>query len=158
MMRSFDQVLAVLAIVTNSVVYGTDFFCAIVLRSALANVDDSALTRVMGEVHRYGDRRMPVPGAIGIVAALLSAVVAGIDGRPAAAIFSGVATLALAVWLVVYGKVSAPVNKQLTAAATEGTTLGNARALQARWDGVINLRVALQLVALLALCCTLIAD
>lgn len=157
MMRSFDQVLAVVAILANAVVYGTDFFCAIVQRPALANVDDSTLTRVMGEVHRYGDRRMPVPGAIGIVAALLSAVVAGIAGRPAAAIFSGVATLALAVWLVVYAKVSAPVNKQLTAAATEHTTLSNARSLQVRWDGVINLRVALQLVALLALCCTLIA-
>lgn len=155
-MRSFDLALSVLAILANAVVYGTDFFCAVVQRPAMASVDDSVLTRTMGEVHRYGDRRMPVPGAIGVVAALLSAVVAGIAGRPAAVISSGVATLVLVVWLVVYAKVSAPVNKQLTAAATERTTPSNARALQGTWDGVINLRVALQLVALLALCCTLI--
>ena len=59
--------------------------------------------------------------------------------------------------LAVYAKVSAPVNKRLTAAATQGTTPDNARYLQRTWDGVINLRVALQLIALLALCCTLIA-
>lgn len=157
MMRLFDLVLSVVAILANAVVYGTDFFCAIVQRPALANVDDTVLTRTMGEVHRYGDRRMPIPGAIGIVTALLSAIVAGIAGHTAAAISSGIATLALAIWLVVYAKVSAPVNKQLTAAATEGTTPGNARALQSTWDGVINLRVALQAVALLALCYTLIA-
>lgn len=156
-MRTLDQALSIIAILANAVIYGTDFFCAIVQRPALASVDDSVLTRAMGEVHRYGDRRMPIPGAIGVVAALLSTVAAGIAGRPAAAIFSGVATLALVIWLVVYAKVSAPVNRQLTAAATEGTTPSNARALQATWDGVINLRVALQSVALLALCCALIA-
>ncbi len=155
-MRALDQALSVIAILANAVVYGTDFFCAIVLRPALASVDDSVLTRVMGEVHRYGDRRMPIPGAVGVVAALLSTVAAGIAGHPAAAVSSGVATLALVIWLVVYGKVSAPVNKQLTAAATEHTTPSNARSLQSTWDGVINLRVALQLVALLALCCALI--
>lgn len=155
-MRLFDLVLSVLAILANAVVYGTDFFCAIVQRPALANVDDSVLTRTMGEVHRYGDRRMPIPGAIGVVTALLSAVFAGVSGHHSAVISSGIATVLLVVWLVVYGKVSAPVNKQLTAAATEGTTPSNARALQATWDGVINLRVALQLLALLALCFTLI--
>ncbi len=156
-MRALDQALTVLAILANAVIYGTDFFCAIVQRPAMANVDDSVLTSAMGEVHRYGDRRMPVPGAVGVVAALLSTVAAGIAGRPAAAALSGVATLLLVVWLVVYAKVSAPVNKQLTAAATERTTPHNARALQGIWDGVINLRVALQLVALLALCGSLIA-
>ena len=155
-MRIFDLVLSVVAILANAVVYGTDFFCAVVQRPALAKVDDSVLTRTMGEVHRFGDRRMPVPGAVGVVTALLSAVFAGVSGHHAATVSSGVATVLLVVWLVVYGKVSAPVNKQLTAAATEGTTPGNARALQATWDGVINLRVALQLLALLALCFTLI--
>jgi hypothetical protein len=156
-MQAFGQALAVVSILANAVIYGTDFFCAIVQRPALRRVDDAVLTSVMGEVHRYGDRRLPVPGAIGIVTALLSAVVAAVSGRPGAVISSAVATVSLLVWLAVYARVSAPVNKQLTAAATEGTTPGNARALQHTWDSVINLRVALQLIALLALCCTIIA-
>jgi hypothetical protein len=156
-MQAFGQALAVVSILANAVIYGTDFFCAIVQRPALRRVDDAVLTSVMGEVHRYGDRRLPVPGAIGIVTALLSAVVAAVSGRPGAAISSAVATVSLLVWLAVYARVSAPVNKQLTVAATEGTTPGNARVLQQTWDSVINLRVALQLIALLALCCTIIA-
>lgn len=156
-MQTLDQALAVVSILANAVIYGTDFFCAIVLRPALANVNDAVLTSAMGEVHRYGDRRMPIPGVIGVVTALLSVVIAAVAGRPGAAISSGVATVALVAWLVVYARVSAPVNKQLTAAATEGTTPGNARTLQRTWDSVINLRVALQLIAVLALCYTLIA-
>jgi Domain of unknown function (DUF1772) len=156
-MKTVIEILAVVSILANAAIYGTDFFCAIVLRPALRRVDDSVLTRVMGEVHRYGDRRMPVPGAIGLVTALLSVILAAVSGRPGAAIAAAVATVALTVWLVVYVRVSAPVNKQLTAAAAAGTTPGNARALQRTWDGVINLRVALQLIALLALCCAVIA-
>jgi len=156
-MHAVVQALAVVSILANAVIYGTDVFCAIVQRPAIANVSDQVLTSVMGQVHRYGDRRMPVPGAIGAVAALLTAVTAAVSGRAGAAIAAAVATIALFAWLAVYAKVSAPVNKQLTAAATQGTTLDNARALQRTWDSVINLRVALQLIALLALCCTLIA-
>ena len=57
-------------------VYGTDAFCAVVQRPALANVDDRALLAVMGNIHRYGDRRMPVPGALGLAAAAISAIFA----------------------------------------------------------------------------------
>ena len=156
-MHAVVQALAVVSILANAVIFGTDVFCAIVQRPAIANVSDQVLTSVMGQVHRYGDRRMPVPGAIGAVAALVTAVTAAVWGRPGAAIAAAVATIALLAWLAVYAKVSAPVNKRLTAAATQGTTPDNARALQRTWDSVINLRVALQLIALLALCCTLIA-
>ena len=61
------RIAALIAVLATAVVYGTDVFCAIVLRPALAAVDDGALVAVMGSVHRYGDRRMPVPGALGIV-------------------------------------------------------------------------------------------
>jgi hypothetical protein len=52
------QLAALLAIVSTGVVYGTDAFCALAQRPALARVDDATLTAVMGNVHRYGDRRM----------------------------------------------------------------------------------------------------
>jgi hypothetical protein len=156
-MQTLIQAIAVVSVLANAVVYGTDFFCAIVLRPALGRVDDATLTRVMGEVHRYADRRMPVPGAIGVVTALLSAVLSAVSGRPGAAICSAVAALCLLAWLAIYARVSAPVNRQLTKAATDGVAPGNARDLQRTWDSVINLRAALQLTALLALCGTLIA-
>ncbi|MEW1720677.1 DUF1772 domain-containing protein [Streptomyces sp. NPDC093109] len=151
-MGTLSQVLAVVAILANSVVYGTDTFCALVQRPALAQVDDAALTSVMGQVHRYGDRRMPVPGAVGLIAAVLASVLAAVDGRSTEAVACAVASVALIGWLVVYARISAPVNKRLTAAALAGTTPDDARSLQRTWDGVINLRVALQSLALIALC------
>ena len=75
------RMAAVIAVLGTAVVYGTDVFCALVQRPAVAAIDDRALVAVMGNVHRYGDRRMPLPGAIGIVAAAASAVLAA-SGRP----------------------------------------------------------------------------
>lgn len=61
-LSQFAQLAALIAIMGVAVVYGTDAFCALVLRPALARVDDRVLGEVTGFVHRYGDRRMPVPG------------------------------------------------------------------------------------------------
>lgn len=143
---------ALLAVLGTSVVYGTDVFCAIVLRPALASVDDSALVSVMGYVHRYGDRRMPVPGVVGIVATATAAVVAVLDERWVPAIAAGVALVLLLVWLALYVRVSAPINRQLTAAADVGRNIPNGRALQANWDRIIGARAVLQGLAVAALC------
>jgi hypothetical protein len=62
---------ALIAVLGTALVYGTDVFCAIVLRPALALVDDHALVAVTGSVHRYGDRRMPV---LGVLASATTAV------------------------------------------------------------------------------------
>ena len=75
------HLFALIAVLGTGVVYGTDVFCALVQRPALAQVDDRALLAVMGNVHRYGDRRMPVPGVIGIAAAVVSAVFAARSQR-----------------------------------------------------------------------------
>jgi hypothetical protein len=146
---------ALIGVLGTAVVYGTDVFCAMVLRPALAKVDDAALVAVMGNVHRYGDRRMPVPGVLGVVASAAAAVLAVVDSQWSRVAASGVALLLLVVWLVVYAKVSAPINRQLTAAADEGRTLPNGRALQAKWDRVIVARATLQGVAVAALCMVL---
>ena len=108
---------ALIAVLGTAVVYGTDVFCAIVLRPALAVVDDRALVAVMGSVHRYGDRRMPVPGVLGVVATAVSAALATVAAHWAQTIAAGAALVALLVWLVLYTRVSAPINRQLTAAA-----------------------------------------
>lgn len=146
---------ALIAVLTTAVVYGTDVFCAIVLRPALASVDDRALVAVMGRVHRYGDRRMPVPGVLGVIATTASVVLAAATGHWAQAAAAGVALVSLLVWLVLYLKVSAPINRQLTAAAEAGQALPNGRVLQANWDRVIGPRAVLQGVAVAALCAAL---
>src|SRR5580704_6942310 len=107
------KLFALVAVLGTGVVYGTDAFCAMVQRPALARIDDRALLAVMGNIHRYGDRRMPVPGVLGLVAAAISAVLAAVAGHGVPAAAAGVAVVLLVVWLVVYLRVSAPINRQL---------------------------------------------
>jgi Domain of unknown function (DUF1772) len=154
-MTDFADVAAVIAVLGTGVVYGTDVFCAMVQRPALARVDDAALVAVMGNVHRYGDRRMPLPGVVGMTAAAASAALAGVAGRWTTAVMAGTAVALLLVWLVLYVRVSAPINRQLTAAAEARDIPANARALQANWDRVINARAMLQGLAVCALCVAL---
>jgi hypothetical protein len=142
---------ALIAVLGIAVVYGTDVFCAIVLRPALASVDDNALVAVTGSVHRYGDRRMPVPGVLGFFAAAVSAVLAAVTAHWTQAIAAGAAVLVLSIWLVLYTQVSTPINRQLTAAADAGQPLPNGRVLQAKWDRIIGARAVLQGLALAAL-------
>jgi hypothetical protein len=46
------RVAALIGVLGAAVVFGTDVFCAMVQRPALARVDDRALVAVMGYVHR----------------------------------------------------------------------------------------------------------
>ncbi|MFZ0228686.1 MAG: DUF1772 domain-containing protein [Mycobacterium sp.] len=148
---------AMIAVLGTAVVYGTDVFCAMVQRPALAHVDDRALVAVMGNVHFYGDRRMPVPGVLGMAAAAISAALAAASGHWAQAIAAGVAVGLLAVWLGLYLRVSAPINRRLTAAADQSEPPVNARALQHNWDRIITIRAVLQGLAVTALCAALLS-
>jgi hypothetical protein len=150
------QLFALIAVLGTAVVYGTDVFCAMVQRPALARADDRALLVVMGNIHRYGDRRMPVPGVLGMIAAAISAVLAAASGRWAQAGAAGIALGLLLVWLVIYLRVSAPINRQFTGAVDQPGAVVDARALQGNWDAVITVRAALQGVAVTALCVTLL--
>jgi hypothetical protein len=145
---------ALIAVLGTGVVYGTDVFCALVQRPALARVDDRALIAVMGNVHRYGDRRMPIPGVLGIIAAATCATVAAIAGRWVEAIPAATAVGLLLVWLALYLSVSAPINRQLTEAAEVGEVPANVRVLQCNWDRIITARAVLQGLAVAALCVT----
>ena len=118
-------------------------FCALVQRPALARVDDATLTAVMGNVHRFGDRRMPVPGILGMIAAAAASVLAALAGRPIASATAGAAWL-LVVWVLLYLRLSAPINRILTAAADKHETPANARTLQRDWDRIIVPRAILQ--------------
>lgn len=151
------QLLALAAIVSTGIVYGTDAFCALVQRPALARVDDATLTAVMGNVHRYGDRRMPAPGILGIITAAAASVLAAVAGHPAESVAAGVAFLLLVGWVVLYLRISAPINRTLTAAADTRETPANARALQRDWDRIIVPRAVVQGLAIAALGVSLIS-
>ena len=150
------QLFALIAVLGTAVVYGTDVFCAMVQRPALARVDDRALLVVMGNIHRYGDRRMPVPGVLGMIAAAISTALAVASGHWAQAGAAGIALGLLVVWLVIYLRVSAPINRQLTAAADEPGPSANILELQHSWDRVITIRAVLQGLAVTALCTALL--
>jgi hypothetical protein len=150
------KLFALIAVLGTGVVYGTDVFCAMVQRPALAHVDDRALLAVMGNIHRYGDRRMPVPGVLGVVAAVISVALAAAAGRWSQAGVAGVAVGLLLAWLVLYLRVSAPINRELTAAASQLRPTLDTRALQRNWDKVITVRAALQGLAVAGLCFTLL--
>ena len=135
----------VVAVAAAAVIYGTDVFAALVLRPAAARARDSSVADLLGHVHEFGDRRLPVPGALPVLAAAVA--VAVVDG-PVATAGAIVAVIALLGWLAVHITVSAPVDRRLRAAARAGEAPPDTRSLQQRWDSVIRLRVALQAIAL----------
>ena len=147
---------ALIAVLGTAVVYGTDVFCAIVLRPALASVDDRALVAVMGSVHRYGDRRMPVPGVLGIVGAAASAVLATVAATLGAGDRGGCRP-GPAVGLARALRTGERTNQSTTDRGRRRRTshYPTARALQAKWDRIIGARAMLQGLAVAALCVVL---
>jgi len=156
-MPTVIDILAGLAILANGVIYGTDVFGAIVLRPAIAAVDDRTLTQLLGHIHRIADVRLRNITVVGLITAIATAAVAAASGHWVSAAAGALATLAVIAFIAVYNRVSKPVNTTLTAAALADKVPRDARQLQARWDSVINARAALQTIALAALCVALAA-
>jgi hypothetical protein len=156
-MRTLIEILAGLAILANAVIYGTDVFGAIILRPANAAVDDRTLTQLLGHIHRIADVRLRNITVVGLITAIATAALAAASGHWVSAAAGALATLALITFIGVYSRVSKPVNTTLTAAALADQVPRDARQLQARWDSVIDARVALQMLALAALCVALSA-
>lgn len=151
-METVAVVLLLTAVLSSGAVYGTDLFCALVQRAAMSRVDDRTLGYTMGFVHYYGDKRMPVVGAVATISTSLACVAAAVAGSYAAAVLVGSGLAAAVVWLVIFARVSSPINKVMTAAAVAEETPGDIRDLQKRWDRVITVRAALQGYVVLALC------
>ncbi|MFF0608057.1 DUF1772 domain-containing protein [Nocardia tengchongensis] len=150
------QIVATVAVLANAVVYGTDVCGAVIMRSVYRKLDDATVTISAGWGHYYGDKRMPVVGAGGVVTAVLTSVIALAAGKIGAAVAAGIAVAALLTWLAFYVRVAKPINTQRTAAAQSGIIPANARALQDKWDSILKYRVALQFIAIAGLCATLI--
>ena len=149
------DVLATAAALATAVIFGTDTLGALVMRPTYAALDDATMTRVVGLSHRYGNARMPVPGILSLVTGAAATLTAFLTGHPAAGVAAGIALLLLLVWLVLFNRISLPINKAFIEAADAGRVLPGARRLQERWDSIINLRASLQGVALLGFCLTI---
>jgi Domain of unknown function (DUF1772) len=151
-MTILNFVLVMTGLLSAGVVYGTDMFFAVVGRTALARTSEASLTETMGRLHEVGDARMPLFGATALLSTLTLIVTTGLGSRPS--LFAGLALVGLGTQLTAYLRVAQPVNRALTAAARQGTVPPRARALQTRWDSVINLRAAGMLLGMagLSLC------
>lgn len=77
-------------------------------------------------------------------------------GDRSASVTSGLALILLVVWMILYVRISAPINRALTTAVDNHETPAKARTPQHNWDRIIVLRATLQGVAVLALGISLI--
>jgi hypothetical protein len=155
-MYAFSQVLAVIGVLSAGIIYGTDVLGALVMRPVWQKVDERTLVVVNGTTHYFADRRMPIPGVLSVVAAVLATVASAVAGHWSATVAASVATAALLSWLAIYFRINAPINRTLTEAAQEGRVPEDARALQTRWDSVIYVRALLQGLAVAGFCIVLV--
>ncbi|HEY1463483.1 MAG TPA: hypothetical protein VGF44_08710 [Terriglobales bacterium] len=145
-MNQLIWLISLIGILSTAVVFGTDMFFLTVGRPALRLASPSAGTEVMGFVHVFGDTRMPIWGVLAILSNLLLGLLTRGGHR-------GLYLLSISVliaFVVIYNRLSKPINRLQTEAAKTGTTLGNARKLQASWDRSVMIRVPLLSVSMLA--------
>lgn len=143
---------ATIAILSIAVIFGTDVLAAVVLRPVYASVDDRTMVQVVGRGHHFGDKRLPVAGILGVVLTAVTAALSFVWGTTIAGILATAALVLLLVWLLLFARISAPINKRLTSAAFANEVPADARRLQDKWESIIVLRSVLQGLAILLLC------
>src|SRR5499425_3893471 len=144
--------VSLVGILSTSVVCGTDMFFLTVGSPALRLASSSAGTEVMGFFHMFGDARMPIWG----VSAILSNFLLAVLSRSGQRWFYFASLLMLILFVVIYARLSKPINRIQTEAARTGESLNNGRELQASWDRSVMIRVPLLVVSLLAQCLVLL--
>jgi hypothetical protein len=152
-MNHLIWLVSLVGILSTAVVFGTDMFFLTVGRPALRLASQSAATEVMGFVHLFGDARMPIWGVLAILSNLLLALFSRSGHRG----FYLLSLAALILFVVIYARLSKPINRLQTEAAKTGERLDSARALQASWDRSLMMRVPLLAVSMLAQCVALLA-
>jgi Domain of unknown function (DUF1772) len=139
-------------ILSTAVIFGTDMFFLTVGRPALRLASPAAGTEVMGFFHLYGDARMPIWGVL----AILSNLSLGLLTRGGHRGFYLLSVSVLILFVVLYNRLSKPINRLQTEAAKTGGRLDNARKLQASWDRSLMIRVPLLVASLLTQCLALL--
>ena len=106
----------------------------------------------MGFFHMFADARMPIWG----VSAILSNFLLVVLSRTGQRWFYLASLLMLMMFVIIYDRLSKPINRLQTEAARTGERLNNGRELQASWDRSVMIRVPLLVVSLLAQCLVLL--
>jgi hypothetical protein len=144
--------VSLVGILCTAVLFGTDMFFLSVGRPALRLASESAGTEVMGFIHLFGDARMPIWGVLAILSNLLLSLLSR-DGHRGLYLLS---FSVLILFVVVYNRLSKPINRLQTEGAKTGRTIVNARELQASWDRSVMIRAPLLVASLLAQCLVLL--
>jgi hypothetical protein len=152
-MSHLISLVSVVGILSTAVVCGTDMFFLTVGRPALRLASPSAGTEVMGFIHFFGDARMPIWGVLAILSNFLLALFSTSGHRG----FHFASLAILILFVVIYNRLSKPINQLQTEAAKTGGKLDNARELQASWDRSVMIRTPLLVASLLAQCLALLA-
>ena len=143
--------LSLIGILSTAAVCGTDMFFLTVGRPALKLASPSAGTEVMGFFHIFGDARMPIWGVLAILSNLLLGLLT--RGGHRGLYLLSVSVLIL--FVVIYNRLSKPINRAQSDAAKTGRTLDDARDLQASWDRSVMIRTPLLVASLLVQCLAL---
>jgi hypothetical protein len=150
-MNHWIWLVSLVGILSTAVVFGTDMFFLTIGRPALRLASPSAGTEIMGFFHMFADARMPIWGVLAILSNLLLAVLSKSGQRW----FYFVSLFMLILFVILYNRLSKPINRIQTEAAKTGAS-DNGRELQASWDRVLLIRVPLLVVSLLAQCLVLL--
>jgi Domain of unknown function (DUF1772) len=152
-MNHLILLVSLVGILSTAVVFGTDMFFLTVGRPALRLASPAAGTEVMGFFHLYGDARMPIWGVLAMLSNFLLALISRSGHRG----FYIASLVMLILFVVIYNRLSKPVNRLQSEAAKTGGKLDNARELQASWDRSVMIRIPLLVASLLAQCLALLA-
>jgi hypothetical protein len=144
--------VCLVGILGTAVVCGTDMFFLTIGRPALKLTSPSAATEIMGFFHLFADARMPIWG----VSAILSNFLLGVLSKSGQRWFYFASLLMLILFVIIYNRLSKPINRLQTEAAKAGERLNNGRELQASWDRSVMIRIPLLIVSLLAQCLVLL--
>ena len=151
-MNHWIWLVSPVGILSTAVVFGTDMFFFTIGRPALRLASPSAGTEIMGFFHMFADPRMPIWGVSAILSNLLLIVLSGSEQRW----FYFASLVMLILFVILYNRLSKPVNRLQTEAARTGQSLNNARELQASWDRSVMIRLPLLVVSLFAQCLVLL--
>ena len=138
--------VSLVGLLSTAVVFGTDMFFLTVGRPALRLASQSAGTEVMGFFHVFGDARMPIWGVLAILSNLLLGLLT--RGGHRGLYLLSVSVLIL--FVVLYNRLSKPINRLQTEAAKTGRTIEDSRGIQASWDRSVMIRIPLLSVSMLA--------
>ena len=150
-MNHWIWLVSLVGILSTAVVFGTDMFFLTIGHPALG-LASSAGTEIMGFFHMFADARMPIWGVSAILSNFLLVVLSTSGQRW----FYLASLLMLILFVILYNRLSKPINRIQTEAAKTGKRLDNGRELQASWDRALLIRVPLLVVSLLAQCLVLL--